>query len=117
MDYSKMSDFEINKAVAELQDCADDFYITEYTVSRHCKNGYTLDEVEAFDPCNNPSDAWPIIIEIWSTLMSIVSYDYGVGLGESKTTLWDARAHMYGDDKLRAAMICYLMLKEDESGC
>ena len=114
-----MSDFEINKAVAEIryreaedipsQDVAWVDNDTECQVIIEVgRRGFT------FDPCNNPSDAWPIIEQVWSTLMSITSYDYNVGVGESKTTIWDARAHAHNDGKLRAACIVYLMMQEAE---
>ena len=50
--YTELSDFEINKKVAErlflkFNDC--------YSV--------ILVDGETFDPCNNPSDAMPIVIE------------------------------------------------------
>ncbi|NIH23440.1 DUF2591 family protein [Providencia heimbachae] len=50
--YTKLSDFEINKKVAErlflkFSDCS----------------SVILVDGETFDPCNNPSDAMPVIIE------------------------------------------------------
>lgn len=111
MDYSKMSDFEINKRVAEYEFSpvtkiykAND---TDESVTVLGKRAYSN-----FDPCNNPTNAWPLIEQVWEKLMSVTNYDYGVGVGESKTTIWDARMHMYGDNKLRAACIVYLMMQE-----
>lgn len=56
--YTKISDFEINKKVAEkihgqggVSRTFEDVIIFKYS------------GVEKFDPCNNPSDAMPIIIE------------------------------------------------------
>jgi hypothetical protein len=46
-DYSEMSDFEVNKAVA--------FHIG-LTTYRNAEEG-------SFNPCNNPADAWPIIVK------------------------------------------------------
>jgi hypothetical protein len=121
VNYDSMSDFEINKLVAEgrpfTQVVGDGSYPSAsedavHVITKTFKYG---NETEgAFDPCNNPADAWPIINEIWSTLMSITFYDYKIGLGVSQTTIWDARAHMHGGGKLRAAMIVYLMMKEGE---
>lgn len=119
MNYSDYSDFEINKRVAELQPYTTVIGEGEYPSAsedavhveqRAFKHG-NINEL-GVDYCNNPSDAWPIVEQIWSKLMSVTSYDYGVGVGESKTTIWDARMHMYGDSKLRSACIVYLMMQE-----
>ena len=90
MDYESMSDFEINKAVAELQPftnvVGDGAYpsISESAVhveQRTFKYG-NINEL-GVDYCNNPSDAWPIIVEnrivvdpsghAWSSEFSICS--------------------------------------------
>lgn len=107
MYYSKLSDFEINKAVAELSDTPDDFHMTDCTVTRHCKNGYTLPEILAFDPCNDPADAWPIIFEYGIT----VEPDR---LSESLACASNYRAYFeyQHSNPLRAAMIVYLMMKQ-----
>lgn len=47
MENSKMSDAEINKAVA--------FHVG-LTTYRNAEEGI-------FDPCNNPADAWPLILK------------------------------------------------------
>lgn len=121
MNYENMSDFEINKAVAELQPyttvIGDGKYpsISEDAVhveQRTFKYG-NINEL-GVDYCNNPSDAWPIVEQVWEKLMSVTNYDYGVGVGESKTTIWNARMHMYGDGNLRAAMIIYLMMQGEK---
>ncbi len=106
MDYSKLSDFEINKAVAELSDNPDDFHITDHTVTRHCKNGYTLPEILAFDPCNDPADAWPIIVE------NNISLEKPSVNGEWYITI-PSNFNGWCRDKnpLRAAMTMYLMMK------
>jgi hypothetical protein len=72
------------------------------TVSQN--RGRTLAVV--FDPCNNPSDAWPIIVDHSISIMQIE--------GEQE---WIA--FFWGDDfecshanPLRAAMIVYLMMQE-----
>ena len=87
MNYDEMSDAEINIAIDRL----------------------LVSEAQAHwigikDYCNNPSDAWPIIDSIWWELL--LADEYGV-------TEW-ARHMRSNDDKLRAAMICFLKLKESE---
>ena len=103
-DYSKMSDFEINKAVATALGM-DVSGATE-------ENNMMYDYVR--DVCNNPSDAWPIMKE---SLIGVTPDEDGVTMhfyGD-----WTARAHcknLQFTDKnpLRAAMIVYLMMKEAE---
>lgn len=56
--YTELSDFEINKKVAEKV-----FGEDEYEYEVECTQyGVTIND-DIFDPCNNPSDAMPIIIE------------------------------------------------------
>lgn len=61
--YEEMSDFEINKAVAIIAGVTfnDDGEPVRFV---ECDTGAYADfnEIE-FDPCNNPSDAWPIIVD------------------------------------------------------
>ena len=70
-DYSKMSDAEIAMRVACSIDGVDvdDNGIPKYAVDCYLYNSANSikwlrvgnDEFEFFNPCNNPSDAWPII--------------------------------------------------------
>ncbi len=96
--YTEMSDFEINKLVAE-------------------RLGYTYKQFKIFklDYCNNPKDAWPIILE----------YKIGIntsGIKGDEGRLWWAELtfdgygdNHYAEDKnpLRAAMIVYLMMGDE----
>ena len=67
-DYSKISDFEINQAVALLlgldvkhyQDRSGD--MVWFTVKNEDVNEY-FDYIDYKDFCNNPADAWPIITD------------------------------------------------------
>lgn len=101
-DYSKMSDFEINWQVA--------FHIGLRTVE--------LAEKGAFEPCNNPSDAWPIIVKHGISL----THDYGEWESEACLDLpvgahgTDELCSVGGIDKnpLRVAMIAFLLLKDSE---
>lgn len=103
MNYEKMSDKEINLEVAKH------FYDHEW-LERH----EHLHE-SSFDYCNNPADAWPIIESIWCKLIGVGGYDFGVGLGETETTAWNANVHKYKCSKLKAAMICFLKIKDAEN--
>lgn len=112
MDYSKLSDFEINKRVAVCLGAkpymAKDFEKELSGESVIIKSNFKLG---AFDPCNNPADAWPIIVGNRISLDSI--YERGEKWlsfagedGEFRST--DA-------NPLRAAMIVYLMMQEIEN--
>lgn len=112
-DYSKMSDFEINNEVAMLwlKD-----YRYEYYQHGTCDGVEVYSEcwfVDRYDYCNNPSDAWPIIVE------NGVSINHGGMLvGGKWIDYWycgDGKGNCCnGDSPLRAAMIVYLMMKDEE---
>lgn len=93
-DYSKMSDFEINKLVAihRGHQCyyGDGSFTNDglnVTVKGNGRIGW-------FNPCRLPEDAWPILKE------------YCIDIN------WDGDS----DSKpLRDAMIVYLMMKESDS--
>lgn len=106
-DYSALSDFEINALVAHhefggYETCDGAVYVDSKA------GGENVVPVSGiFDPCNNPSDAWPVII--------------GNKIGFC--TAWnDWYAHddrkycNFISDKnpLHAAMIVFLMMKDGE---
>ena len=120
-DYSKMSDFEINKWIAiEL---APNGYIginestrSDSEVVITTENGEGCTKNSYVDYCNNPSDAWPIIHgndimlnpncadELWKAEQ---------GFREKPSGFYDV-ATAYNKNPLRAAMIVYLMMKDEE---
>lgn len=109
-DYAGMSDCEIaiqiGKAIG-LDDMAGDFY---------AKNGVWT----RFDPCNNPADAWPILLENKISLNYMVSESawcaHVDGLMTDGCWCWDIDPEHYHDhaNPLRAGMIVFLMMKESE---
>lgn len=115
MDYSKMSDFEINKAVAEIAINGD--WLLEPTDEspswffNHGAEGKNT--VKLPDYCNNPANAWSII---QSNGISLVKYEHGMWLA-SCDAYWvdgvewqlEGEAH---PNPLRAAMIVFLMMNE-----
>ena len=114
-DYSKLSDFEINKRVCDV-------FWPDFSKSSECKNKtfqqnssvvYVENSYGGFsrDYCNNPADAWPIIVDNGISLECIVVNRH------EKT--WRAqfkpayvKHHMNDKNPLRAAMIVFLMMQE-----
>lgn len=119
-DYSKMSDFEINKQVAEIAIDGDWFLEpTDESPSWFVNHGVEgKNTVKLPDYCNNPADAWPIIVKHGISL----THDYGEWESEACLDLpigahgTDELCSVGGIDKnpLRAAMIAFLLLKESE---
>lgn len=137
MDYSKMSDFEINCDVANaiglarhlffpsnedefdgeapLNDRGPIWQTREFRVK-----GYKPSNGNCFNPCNNPADAWPII----SANRISVEYDSedqcddpaewvtAYGIDDLKVHVV---AHQPCDKALRSAMIVFLMMQESSN--
>ncbi len=117
--YRDKSDFEINKAVAVKINGTD-------AVVEKFGGIYINDEdrsaMVSFDPCNNPYDAMPIIIENKITVAYDKLYETWcahVGSVMSGDGGWDYSIEPvinYCDDNYyRAAMICFLMMKDAEN--
>lgn len=95
-DYSKMSDFEINCEVAKYNNWTSKSFVHEIHSGK-------------WNPCNNPADAWPIIVENKLWLREL----YGT---------WQVRGfptHNPNDiitqsdtNPLRSAMIVFLKMQE-----
>ena len=124
-DYSKMSDAEIAMRVAcsiEGVD-VDDGGIPKFAVDCYLYNSANSikwlrvgdDEFELFNPCNNPSDAWPLIESNLICLMADVfcePQDGGKWIAQPAYGWQHERVR--NDNPLRAAMIVYLMMKDEE---
>lgn len=92
MKYEEMSDFEINCRVhAEVMQISG------------------LDSFKAKDYCNNPSDAWPVIVE---NHIAVVPYQYTIP--QAWPTAFGAASKFTTEDRnpLRAAMIVFLKMQE-----
>ena len=120
MNYEKSSDFEINKAVAEaLGFDTDSKYWQEGfdgkgTLLQLSESGKTHE----LNYCNNPNDAWPIIVEnkISVNHSSIYGYSFD-GWEASAYNDTDGLISANGDkNPLRAAMIVFLKMKESDNG-
>ncbi|MFV8840259.1 phage protein NinX family protein [Enterobacter hormaechei] len=106
MDYSKLSDQEINMAIAEIFHPDSVVIESKSRPPCACITGH-LPSLWV-DYCNNPADAWPIIAES----------HIGIAPYPNEAYAWSSRHGMASDlsaeDKnpLRAAMIVFLMMQE-----
>lgn len=104
MDYSKMSDFEINRAVGEASGEAKGSEPLLNLVIRNSTG-------RRYDPCNNPADAWPIIQNNGISL----TYDGVDWMAEcimGNAPKYSCDIHKHPGKPLRSAMIVYLMMQE-----
>lgn len=103
--YRDKSDFEINKAVAEELIQSGFIIGVEY----HDKHILVMDKYAnnyPFDPCNNPADAMPIIIENKIDLTHLV----GDMVCAKHKEYWCIRKNPY-----RAGCEVYLLMKDAEN--
>lgn len=102
MNYEQMSDFEINKSVAELLSVN----LGVGSIESGC---VVWDEsFNEIDYCNNPSDAWPIITE------NHIHICFGSELTTAKAFTCTELVEVVDKNPLRAAMICFLKMKDAE---
>lgn len=124
-DYSKLSNFEINKLVAEV------FY-SGMTINHPREINITAVNPENApvivgypdslwkDYCNNPSDAWPIIVKEGISIAFDTNEDEWLAWGDfefdqcgwdmiNEPTLYHSHAN-----PLRAAMIVFLQMQENK---
>jgi hypothetical protein len=108
MDYSQLSDFEINKRIALAVGKKIKFIFLD---SDDNEAGILVGQkgcrarVE-FDPCNKPVDAWPIIESNFIALHPLKHKSLWIAMS-------DDQGYTVRDEKpLRAAMIVFLMWKD-----
>jgi len=120
-DYSQLSDFEINKRVAEIvysiEVVADDFYVKDIPFAYHRDEQVFIfiDEPlsgawRSYNPCNNPADAWPIIVENMISVDQHANGSYARVWGYSESGIVETES--LRSNILRAAMIVFLMMQE-----
>ncbi|EOU9538676.1 phage protein NinX family protein [Cronobacter dublinensis] len=128
MDYSQLSDFEINVAVFEaIHNGSPDYKEGEngamvfVSFEGDIVNGDAVEvEVErgSFNPCANPADAWPIMTE--KRIAIIPDTAAGEWVAFNEFTLYegdwmfasDPAHHSNGKNPLRCAMETFLMMQE-----
>ncbi|PHM51489.1 phage protein NinX family protein [Xenorhabdus sp. KK7.4] len=114
IDYSKLSDFEINKMITERMNISNYMYYdneSDYVIwvvpSNHSYEGFTSKKGREFDPCNNPQDAMPIIINNGiSLIFQDKKFEFATNDGEIECTL---------DNPYKAAMVIFLHMKDMEN--
>lgn len=118
-DYSKMSDFEINKLVAiatghkQLGSLGwrglKDGEFNEVMVRGPLKIG-------GFDPCNNPADAWSIIVANNIDIIQDNGQGCALATNSAIQMFQGDDVHISQDENpLRAAMIVFLMMNESKN--
>lgn len=122
MDYSKLSDFEINRRVADIA-----MNGTWHVKPSHPDNDtggwlYGSNGIQTYelpDYCNNPADAWPIIVGKKLSLINADDKWLCVPEDEPIDGVTGDSVHMiYSGDgvehenPLRAAMIVFLMMQD-----
>jgi len=124
MNYEEMSDFEINKAVSNAYlPCEYIFNEAQMVVELANYQDVMVDGMHnnilaayaLFNPCNNPSDAWPIIVENKISLVKDEDRDYWESFSEYMCPDYhEPHFEKYAKDQnpLRAAMIVYLEMQE-----
>jgi len=112
MDYSQLSDQEINMLVAKIQH-PDKTFIESKT---RPPSVVLLNHINMWiDYCNNPADAWPIIVE---HKISVIK-DSGLYLWVATSDAywvdgyeWQISQEVMDANPLRAAMIAFLMMQD-----
>lgn len=110
-DYSAMSDFEINLAVAHIDLCVGgyDYHPEKKEVYRAGMDGGEFLPNAYFNPCNNPADAWPIIT---ANRINVEWHEYKDDTFKPYALSNETMIGYYDESALRAAMIVFLMMKE-----
>ena len=113
MDYSKLTDKDINKLVAFALGCKEvvpDIFMSDERRYEFEKPKNKSGNKFFFDPCNNPADAWPIITANKISIYAMSEADKRGGWGAEAFHPNDA--YSFNDNPLRAAMIVFLMMQE-----
>lgn len=109
-DYASMSDQELGRLVAAARGMDGGGSYSGATLV--VRNGVW----DIFDPCNNPADAWPILLDNEISLVKFKGDDVWEAWGSVSSCYGELeRAHAEPDENpLRAGMIVFLMMKESE---
>lgn len=118
MDYSQLSDFEINKLVANATGTQVEetyqFVNGGEDIADHMSGIVLMRKITSnrkhwklYDPCNNPADAWPIIDKYRISIINLGEDEWGArGVADCKSK------RAIHENSLRAAMIVFLMMQD-----
>lgn len=118
MDYSLLSDFEINKLVAKATSTSVEetyqFVNGGEDIADHMSGIVLMRKISSnrkhwklYDPCNNPADAWPIIDKYRISIINLGEDEWGArGVADCKSK------RAIHENSLRAAMIVFLMIQD-----
>lgn len=123
MDYSKMTDFEINCAVARAAGLDGMMFFDVDSSFCHgpvwnvpsgiTEDGINISRGNPFTPCTTAADAWPVITEKRIMLNPYCADDlWKCEAPCSSDGFMTTYATAYNKNPLRAAMIVYLMMQE-----
>jgi hypothetical protein len=117
MDYSKLSDKEIAAKLLIAQGYrfigdSNGYSIYHSNAARKDIGPKAL-KCFAFDPCNNPADAWPIIESRFISLQFLQG-NWMASVNTSQETGFRAACFIDRANPLRAGMIVFLMMQESE---
>lgn len=118
MDYSQLSDQEINLLVAKIQH-PDKTFIESKTRQ---PSVVMLNHINMWiDYCNNPANAWPIMTENKISVMWMTAEKQWCAWanGNLEEGCWEwsycPDEYHHDDNPLRAAMIVFLMMQESQN--
>lgn len=119
MDYSQLSDFEINCEVLSVFKPDVNYMCLSESKEYFYDCGPVGDgwhQIDIPDYCNNAADAWPIIVDNEISLNSYsgtweASYEYDAPIGAFGTDELVTKA-VEGKNPLRTAMIAFMMKRE-----
>ncbi|HED3890493.1 TPA: DUF2591 family protein [Morganella morganii] len=107
--YRDKSDFEINKEVVKLIKTKGGYSCVDYDEIVKVYVSQNTGIYKEFDPCNDPYDAMPIIIE---NGISLISDWNEIGVWGATYQPWISSENK---SPLRAAMEVFLMMKDAEN--
>ncbi|MFP2377774.1 phage protein NinX family protein [Enterobacter ludwigii] len=115
MDYSQLSDFEINRLVARAIDGlhGDDRTACDCYLSADIGSAIKIPDGDigwiTLDYCNNAADAWPIIVD---NKINIRFGAEGMACEAQFIQYGHESVEFYHGNPLRAAMIVFLMMQD-----
>lgn len=109
MDYSQLSDFEINELVAKATRVSHETY-PDFSPEPYVWNEELKSE---FNPCNNWSDGGPIIeSKLICLAADVFAEPHDGGKWVAQPAYGWEKERVRSDTPLRAAMIVFLMMQE-----